>query len=270
MEALIFDNDAVRTHRLYSLCGSTLHNVSKKDYAKDNFFDKRIECLDIDIYETTRCAGHTGMNEQPTADAVIGVRNHLGGGRFSKPAMMIVELRMDYETQKNLSGSNMSDKITHTKELLGLDTIMHKTCYFVFRDNVIQAVKNKFKDLKREYNVLKKSDTVSTSEFELLVKSRESYPYQCENDLNKIKTQLLNSLEKDGTSGFIDTVTFWIDKARNYKYRYNLDEYREIVDVVRSVWMSFREEQGTQLQDDDELYVEMTEEDNPELKGTVL
>ena len=42
------------------------------------------------------------------------------------------------------------------------------------------------------------------------------------------------------------------------------------MDVVRSVWMSFREEQGTQLQDDDELYVEMTEEDNPELKGTVL
>ena len=173
-------------------------------------------------------------------------------------------------TELDISSEGTTTISDDTKELLGLDTIMHKTCYFVFRDNVIQAVKNKFKDLKREYNVLKKSDTVSTSEFELLVKSRESYPYQCENDLNKIKTQLLKSLEKDGTSGFIDTVTFWIDKARNYKYRYNLDEYREIVDVVRSVWMSFREEQGTQLQDDDELYVEMTEEDNPELKGTVL
>ena len=66
--------------------------------------------------------------------------------------------------------------------------------------------------------------------------------------------------------GFVDTVIFWIDKARNYKYRHNLDEYQGIVDVVRLVWVSFRKGQGAQLQDDDELYAEMAEEDNPELE----
>ena len=265
MEALIFDNDTVRKHRLYPRCGSTLHKVSKKDYDKDNFFDERIECLDIDSYETSRCAGHSGMAEQPTADAAIGVRNHLGNGRFSNPKMMIVELRMDYETEKNLSGSNMSDKIKHTRELLGMDTIMHGTCYFVFRDNVIQAVKNKFKDLKNEYKALKKSEAVSTSEFDMLVKSRESYPYRCENDLDRIKTQLDKLLEKDDISGFINTVTYWIDRAREYEYRYNHDEYQGIISVVNSAWASFRKGKGACLHGDDKLYVEIMEVDNPEL-----
>ena len=265
MEALIFDNDTVKAHRLYPCFGSTLYKVSKKDYKNDDFFDKSIECIDVDSYETARCAGHTSMDEQPTADAAIGVRKHLGGGRFSKPAMMIVELRMDYETGKNLSGSNMSDKIKHTNELLGMDTIMHGTCYFVFRNNVIQVVRSKFDSLKKEYKGLKKSEAVSTYEFDQLVKSSECYPYQYENDPKEIKAQLLNSLEKDGVCGFVDTVIFWIDKARNYKYRHNLDEYQGIVDVVRLVWASFRNGQGAQLQDDDELYAEMAEADNPEL-----
>lgn len=265
MEALIFDNDTVKAHRLYPCFGSTLYKVSKKDYKNDDFFDKSIECIDVDSYETARCAGHTSMDEQPTADAAIGVRKHLGGGRFSKPAMMIVELRMDYETGKNLSGSNMSDKIKHTKELLGMDTIMHGTCYFVFRNNVIQVVRSKFDSLKKEYKGLKKSEAVSTYEFDQLVKSSECYPYQCKNDPEEINAQLLNSLEKDGVGGFVDTVIFWIDKARNYKYRHNLDEYQGIVDVVRLVWVFFRNGQGVQLQDDDELYAEMAEEDNPEL-----
>ena len=266
MEALIFDNDTVKAHRLYPCFGSTLYKVSKKDYKNDDFFDKSIECIDVDSYETARCAGHTSMDEQPTADAAIGVRKHLGGGRFSKPAMMIVELRMDYETGKNLSGSNMSDKIKHTKELLGMDTIMHGTCYFVFRNNVIQVVRSKFDSLKKEHKGLKKSEAVSTYEFDQLVKSSECYPYQYENDPKEIKAQLLNSLEKDGVGGFVDTVIFWIDKARNYKYRHNLDEYQGIADVVRLVWASFRKGQGAQLQDDDELYAEMAEEDNPELE----
>ena len=84
MEALIFDNDTVKAHRLYPCFGSTLYKVSKKDYKNDDFFDKSIECIDVDSYETARCAGHTSMDEQPTADAAIGVRKHLGGGRFSK------------------------------------------------------------------------------------------------------------------------------------------------------------------------------------------
>ena len=35
---------------------------------------------------------------------------------------------------------------------------------------------------------------------------------------------------------------------------------------MRLVWVSFRKGQGAQLQDDDELYAEMAEEDNPELE----
>lgn len=78
METLIFDNATVKAHPIYPDCGASLHDVSKRDYPSDDFFDERIECLDVDGYETLVCKKHR-KTKQPTADAVIGVRSHLGG-----------------------------------------------------------------------------------------------------------------------------------------------------------------------------------------------
>ncbi len=92
----------------------------------------------------------------------------MGGGQFSKPELMVVELRMKYQSPKNLDGQNMSDKIFHTKELLGCDAVCHKTSYFVFKDSVIEAVTGRFWSLKMEHKELRHSEAVSTSGFDTL------------------------------------------------------------------------------------------------------
>ena len=48
---LVYDNEIVGKHDLYSCCKSTLNDVSQKDYPNKNYFDSRIECLDMDYYE---------------------------------------------------------------------------------------------------------------------------------------------------------------------------------------------------------------------------
>lgn len=216
METLIFDNATVKAHPIYPDCGASLHDVSKRDYPSDDFFDECIECLDVDGYETLVCKKHR-KTKQPTADAVIGVRSHLGGGQFSKPELMVVELRMKYQSPKNLDGQNLSDKIFHTKELLGCDAVCHKTSYFVFKDSVIEAVTGRFWSLKMEHKELRHSEAVSTSGFDTLVKGRESYPYQPKTDLDAMKKQLSGLADAGELEKFVDQIDFWIDKARWYK-----------------------------------------------------
>ena len=51
MESLVYENTVITGHAIYPVCGTTLHEVSRKDYPKDSFFDPRIACLDMDLYE---------------------------------------------------------------------------------------------------------------------------------------------------------------------------------------------------------------------------
>lgn len=51
MELLVYNNDTVAAHSLYKKCGSTLNEVSNRDYPGKDYFNKEILCLDMDTYE---------------------------------------------------------------------------------------------------------------------------------------------------------------------------------------------------------------------------
>lgn len=95
MEELAFDNGIISSHPIYSLCGSTLDTVSKKDYPGEDFFDKSIRCLDMDVYETQTCHG----NKSHTMDAAIGIKSY-SNNKFHATRLLLVELRMDYKSEK--------------------------------------------------------------------------------------------------------------------------------------------------------------------------
>lgn len=73
MEALVYDNRIITGHKLYPVCGKKLQDVSEKDYHGKKYFDDSIECLDMDKYEETECAG----DKKETVDAVIGIKKYL-------------------------------------------------------------------------------------------------------------------------------------------------------------------------------------------------
>ena len=67
MATQIFDNDFLHTHPIYQNVHSTLVDVSNRDYAMAPF-DKRIECLDMDDYDSHYM--QSGANDS-TMDAVF-------------------------------------------------------------------------------------------------------------------------------------------------------------------------------------------------------
>lgn len=90
MAIQIFDNECVESHPIYEKAGALLSDVCKRDY-KDNFFDERIECLDMDTYEAMNCGGQ----KQATMDAVIGIADY-ENNRKTTGKLLMVELRLGY------------------------------------------------------------------------------------------------------------------------------------------------------------------------------
>lgn len=75
---MIYDNGIITEHKLYPVCGKKLQDVSEKDYHGKKYFDKHIECLDMDEYEKKACRAG---DRKETVDAVIGIKKHLGKNR---------------------------------------------------------------------------------------------------------------------------------------------------------------------------------------------
>lgn len=262
MEALIYDNGIITEHKLYPVCGKKLQDVSEKDYHGKKYFDEHIECLDIDAYEKAVCNG----DRKETVDAVIGIKKHLKRNRFSNPYLMLLELRMGYENVGNLSGTKLADKVSHTKELLGRDKHLYDTIYFVFENSVAQRTISMFRNLKIENRSLKNCEPISTDDFNKYIKSENDYPYEPENDVREIRKQLdINNYLNDITK-FLGIMAYWCEKARQYRYEYNINEYNSILGELKTIWHEFRSNNNIRLSDDDKLDAEIIEENYPELR----
>lgn len=262
MESLVYENTVITGHAIYPVCGTTLHEVSRKDYPKDSFFDPRIACLDMDLYETGTCRG----NRRATVDAVIGVKKHLRGNRYSIPYLMMVELRMDYRNPKNLSATSLLAKVEHTKDLLGADQPLYDSIFFVFRNDVIESARYWFRNTCRENSALRHFEALSTGEFDKYVKDR--YPYIYETDLEALGIQLAGLIRNNDVNGFLQAVEDHAKKACDYRQiKYNLDEYRGIAAILKKQWMAFRSASCITLTDNEELAAEILEEDYPGIFG---
>lgn len=112
----------------------TLSVISERDYPRKGYFaDTGIPAIDIDTYETSR-AGDNGN----TADAAIGICDE-SGGRRTRPRLLLVELRMDYDTVSNLRVGEMVRKERHSRELIADgNTPIDRTMCLVFKPDVEQ------------------------------------------------------------------------------------------------------------------------------------
>lgn len=146
-----FDNECVESHPIYEKAGALLSDVCKRDY-KDNFFDERIECLDMDTYEVMICSGQ----KQATMDAVIGIADYENNHKTNCKLLM-VELRLGYKSTEGLEAASLNRKVSHTLELLNPAVcLVSDKAIFVFDDLLCQqAIHWMFS--KRYSNVSKRS-----------------------------------------------------------------------------------------------------------------
>jgi len=255
MAEVAFDNDIILKHSTYRQCGSMLDTVSKKDYPGDDFFDKRIACLDMDAYETIVCKGAKDC----TMDAVIGIKD-FSDNRFHDTRLLLIELRMDYKSDKNLSKTKLEQKVCHTRSLLGGETKIDETSCFIFSNNIINKVRRWFNDKSKEGGSLRHCKPLSTDEFNEKIKSADLFPYTPLTNLPAMEKDLQNLLFQAQYSCFINKTEYWLKKALTYRQRYNNEEYRHITEVIEKVWYDFRKSTPT-LSDDERLDVEILEED---------
>lgn len=140
MEPLIYSNETVRAHSLYPACRSWLNVVSDRDYPGKNYFDIRIECLDMDLYE--KDIQHKAQADH-TVDTVIGIQTYKDN-RATSGRLLLVEFRMGYESTNNLSKTEMERKAIYTKALLGGEIMINQQSIFIFNDAFAPLAKNWF------------------------------------------------------------------------------------------------------------------------------
>lgn len=258
---LAFDNKVIKRHHIYAVCHNTLHAVSKRDYPRDEFFDTRIECLDMDKYESEQAKGEKGM----TMDAAIGICKH-ENNKFVDSKILLVELRMGYRSPKNIHASELLQKVSHTKDLLGMDIDIMGLYLFVFRKNVIEQMKRRFKEEALEHNHFKVCWAISTEEFGNMVKAKEDYPYTPITDIDEMLQILRSKLSDNELEAFFESMEFWFDKADAFRMKYNMDEYHILINALKKIWRDYLSIPKT-LSDDCVFYEQYMLDRYPVLKG---
>lgn len=113
MEDIYLCSDYLKAHPLYKIYGSNLFDQSEKDYPGKGFFSGyQIPSIDLDAFERD-----TKISNDCTSDGVIGVAD-CGVSQLKNRRLLLTELRLGYDNQKNLHFSNLQQKYRHSCEIL--------------------------------------------------------------------------------------------------------------------------------------------------------
>lgn len=221
----VFDNAILLSHSAYSKgYGLKLNEVSIRDYKSGGFNDK-IVCIDLDTYERAAKSG----SPNNTMDAAIGICNYQNNRRVSK-RLLLVELRLDYKSSKNLSGTELRRKSSHSRALLGMEISIDPNDYFIFDDTIIEESRRKINNLAIENGYKDKWHSQTVEEFNSFVQDAELLPYCPVNSPDRICSEI-ESCGKD-INCLIKISDKWLQEARNYKGRYNFNETESICNAA--------------------------------------
>lgn len=221
----VFDNAILLSHSAYSKgYGLKLNEVSIRDYKTGGFNDK-IVCIDLDTYERATKTG----SPNNTMDAVIGICNYQNNRRVSK-RLLLVELRLDYKSSRNLSGTELRRKSSHSRALLGMEVNIDPNDYFIFDDKIIEESRRKINNLAIENGYKDKWHSQTVEEFNNFVQDAELLPYFPVNAPDQINSEI-ESCGKD-INCLIKVSSKWLQEARNYKDRYNFNETESICNAA--------------------------------------
>ena len=251
MEPIVYNNDFLKRHSLYRHCASILNAISERDYPKKNYFDTRIECLDMDTYEK-KCGG----NADCTVDAVIGVSNCVNKVTSSH-RLLLVELRMLYVNANNLSKTELEQKVIHTKDLLGSELSIDKNNIFVFTDNVAPQARSFITRLMQGSKYL---IVWSVSDFRNNIKSIDEMPYIPINPPDKICKELDGFVKTQRWQQLFKQICYWKENALKIRYK-NSFEYESLSKTIRDWWTSFRKSNSCLQNEDDELDAQIADEE---------
>ena len=166
MEPMWIDNEIVHMHYLWPICGDTMQNVVEEDCPRKGYLAgiRDIDCLAMDKYAPRI---HIAQG-QKTGDVVIGVAEKRPNGQIKCRQLQVVEVRLNFKNGKNVSYTDLRNKINGTLTFLGRDIPVAQNYIFLYSDKVAPVAEWAFnrsiyatKDTKQKKYYL----IVSLSEF---------------------------------------------------------------------------------------------------------
>lgn len=255
MEQLIYRNDIIEKLPFDAKFKVTLDCISNRDYPGRYHFNTSIMCLDTDTYEKSLQKPHSDR----TVDAVIGVATY-SNNRASNSCLMLVELRMNYKNTRNLSVTEIENKIAYTRNsIIGGNAPIKNESIFIFDKNVSEQARRWFSSQSRVHKSIKYCESCSVEEFSNIVKSQDDFPYIPINSEEKISDDLLCKKNDEDWNSFIRQIKYWHTEANKFKYNKNSSEYKHIMNVIFPIWNNFKQEQHS-LTENQQLEIEIVDE----------
>lgn len=259
---LVCDNSVLQGHFLYGKYHNPLHVISLKDYKHGTYFQSRpdIEGIDIDQFEADRSIADRDM----TMDAMVGVANY-SNNRAVNNRLLLLELRMDYDSTNGLRHKKLRGKINHTRAVIGTSVRVDEENIFVFRRDVAEEAKKWMFNTSQEYSDAKGWVAMSTEEFENLLNSQASMPYQPITNMVPIDIELGKMIMAKDFEAAFELIDYWHKQAEQFKLRYQLKESEHIKNHLHDIWQQTKVS-GYKITDYQQAFVEVLEEEYPYLK----
>lgn len=259
---LVCDNAVLQGHSLYANYNRPLHVISLKDYPNDIYFQSRtdIEGIDIDQYEADRAIADRDM----TMDAMIGVADYSNNHPVNN-RLLLLELRMDYNSTRHLRHKKLLGKIMHTRAAIGAEVMVDEENVFVFRQDIIEEAKRWMFNTSQEHSDAKGWIAVSPMELENLIQSQANMPYQAINDMASVDIELGKKIDEKNFEEVLKIIDHWHNKAEQYKLRYQLKEEEHIKSHLHDTWHQTKVSEYA-LTVEQQVYVDVIEEEYSYLK----
>ncbi len=226
-EQLVFDETVVTSHHLYEKFSSNLDSLCQRDYRGKKYFNKEIKCLDMDSVERAR-----SETTDCTMDAVVGIASY-ENNTIRNSKLALVELRLNYTSTNNFDCSNMSRKVSHTRDLLS-ESAIHNVFYFVYTEQLYQRAENVFGRWARTSRECGFWKAVSPVTFLNDVKFRQDINDSPLTDLNTLKTEFHNSFFPDINKA-IGIFYYWVNVIDRFRNKNNHNEANAILQTVNEV-----------------------------------
>ena len=254
MELVVYNNDYVRRHSLFSKCQSKLDAVSKKDNPND-FFDCDIECMDVDAYERQ---GHYDQQKN-TVDAVIGI-SACNNKRLSKHRLLLIELKTNCKKPNNLSKSELETKVTHTKGILGAELTINKGSLVVFDEPYIAQAIHWLTSKQREGGEICNITAWSVKDFQNNIRSIKTMLYNPINPKEKVLAELEKFVQNKQYKELFMKVYYWLHYSEKIRHN-DVFEYENISNIIKTFWNEFRKGNVTLYSEEDEITAQVLDDD---------
>lgn len=259
---LVCDNSVLKEHTMYDKYHCPLHKISLKDYPKDTYFQSRpdIEGVDLDQYEIDHAIDDRDM----TMDVMVGVADY-SKNRLVNNRLLLLELRMDYDSTKRLRHKKLLGKVNHTRTAIGAVVRVDEENVFVFRKDVAEEAKKWMFDTSIEYADAKGWVAMSTEELENLLQSQASMPYQAITNMTPVDKNLSSKIIAKDFDAALEIIDYWHKQTEQFKLRYLLKEELHIKTHLHDTWQQSKAA-VQKITPDEQVYVDFIEEEYVYLK----